>query len=350
MTDRIIQHIAEVAERWTDPEYDVRVDAVEETLEADNSFTEASVTVAINRCMHHLTPDALAGWSDRLRSAAEGAGDRTVGVLNPGNIPLVEVQDFAAVLLAGFSYAGTVSSRSPALFPAFVEDLRREDPGLPAHIGGLDDVLTGVDALIASGTDETMGMVAERARAAGLPDASLWLRGHRFGVAVLDGRESEEERAALAEDVLLHEGAGCRSVAIVWAPSGTSPDPWLESFAEFRAAVPAPDSTTGRLKMQQAFLAAVDTPHAWAEDFQFLVSRGDPEPQGPAHLRWCEYESIDEAKNWITRHRESIQEVYVTERLGRSFPDASRPGDAQHPPLDWCPDQLCHADFFSRIC
>lgn len=352
MVDALVEQIAAVAERWADPEYDVRAAAVNETLEADNLFDEAAVAVAVNRQMNRLTMESLTDWSSRLRTAVEASGavdSKSVGVLNPGNIPLVEIQDLIAVLLAGWSYVGTVSSRSPALFPAFMEDLRGAMPELPARISGFREVLADADALIASGTDDTVETVRSRAVDAGLAEANLWLRGHRIGVAVIDGRESEEERLALAEDALLYEGAGCRSVAIVWAPAGTSPDPYLDAFAGFRAAFPAPESVTGRLKMQQALLAAVNAPHAWADDHQFLVSRGEPEAQGPAHLRWCEYDDVKQAIVWIEKSRAIVQEVYVTERLGRTFPAAARLGDAQHPPLDWCPDGLCHEDFFAGI-
>lgn len=352
MADLLVDHIAAVARRWSDPEYDIRAAAVEETLTADNPFTEAAVTVAVNRQMKRLTKVSMDAWRARLREAIDRPGAapmRTIGVLNPGNIPLVEVQDLIAVLLAGWSYVGTVSSRSPALFPAFLDELRREGPDVPARIRSFENTLTAADALIASGTDDTMSSVGERAAGAGLPKDRLWLRGHRIGVAVIDGRESEEEREALAEDVLLYDGAGCRSVAVVWAPAGVSPDPYLEAFAGFRAAFPASESVKGRLKMHQALLAAVDTPHAWADDFQFLVSRGEAEAQAPAHLRWSEYENVEEAAAWIASRERHVQEIYVPERLAKTFPKAARLGDAQDPPLDWCPDRLCHADFFARV-
>lgn len=355
MAESLVEHIAAVADRWSDPEYSVRAAAVEETLDADNtaadnSFSEAALTVAVNRQMNCLRKTSLQAWHDRLNEATAGAlPPKTIGVLNPGNIPLVEIQDLIAVLLAGWRYVGTVSSRSPVLFRAFLDDLKRKRPDLPARISTLKQTLAAADALIASGTNETMSMVGDKAAEAGIPDGCLWLRGHRIGVAVLDGRESEEEREALAEDVLLYEGAGCRSVAIAWAPAGVSPDPYLDAFAGFRAAFPAQDSVSGRLRMQQALLAAVDTPHAWADDFQFLVSRGEAEAQGPAHLRWCEYNSVEEAATWIGSSDQLIQEVYVTERLAKTFPTAARLGDAQNPPLDWCPDHVCHADFFARI-
>jgi hypothetical protein len=364
VTSDTIRHIADAARRWSDPEYGPRAAAVDETLEANGRFTEAAVTVAVNREMARLTPGALEGWAKRLRTAARtrdpgsgdgnqdidgGAGSMIVGVLNPGNIPFVELQDLIAVLLAGWRYAGTVSSRSPALLPAFLADLRTVDSDLPAHVGDPDSVLGAADALIASGTDETMEEVRSLAIDRGIDRNRMWLRGHRIGVSVLDGMESEEEREGMAEDALLHEGMGCRSVAIVWAPAGLSPDPWLEAFAAFRAAFPAPDKTIGPLKMQQAFLEAVDIPHAWADDYQFLVSRGDPEAQGPGHVRWCEYDEIGDVVDWLDRNEDLIQQIYATERLARTLPSAERPGSAQRPELDWCPDRRCHADFFADL-
>ena len=55
----VIPCIASTAERWMDPDYVVRAEAVERTLEADNYFTEAAIAFAINQQMALLTAEAL---------------------------------------------------------------------------------------------------------------------------------------------------------------------------------------------------------------------------------------------------------------------------------------------------
>ena len=128
-------------------------------------------------------------------------------------------------------------------------------------------------------------------------------------MAVVDGRETEEERDGLTEDALLHDGYGCRNVALIWAPKDLSPDAYLESMAAFRAVFPPHRDTPGALKMQQALLAALHLPHAYGEGLEFLLSNGEADVQGPGHLRWVAYEDLGEVAAWLARHTETIQLV-----------------------------------------
>lgn len=340
--------LADVAEKWTDPAYPVREDAVERTLAADNRFTEAALAFAINQQMALLTREALSNWQRALAPKGVPEEVKTISVLNPGNIPFVELQDLIAVLLAGHRYVGTVSSKSPALLPAFVSDVLDEEESVEADLTDWEDALAQADQLIASGSDETVAIIHERALKEGLDPGASWFRGHRYSVAILGGSESEQDLVDLAEDVLLHEGQGCRNVGLVFAPKSMSIDPVLDAFAHFRGMFVAHERTIGPLKMQQALLKAVDIPHAWAEGHEFLISRGAPEPQGPCHLRWVPYETRAEAEAWIRAEASSIQSTF-TNLAADLTPDWLSPlGSAQRPPLDWSPDRRSHADFFRR--
>ncbi len=327
--------ISDAAERWADPEYEPRQTATQETLRLDNRFTYESVSFAVNQQVHLLATPALREWIGTTFVDKP----RRVVVVNPGNIPFAELQDFVASILLGHSYRGKLSSRSPWLLPAFADDLR--DLGavfqadLTVDMPGLDPN----DGLIGSGFDDTMSSLQEAARAAGIPERRLLLRGSRFSVAVIGDGETEASMEQLAEDALLHEGLGCRNVAIVWAPAGESPDPFLDAMARFRAVFPAHPSTIGSLKMQIAYYEAADLPHAYADDGSFLVSKGDPEVQRPAHIRWVEYEDPDDVVQWLNDNRDRIQLVSTTDKVRDRLSAITIPviavGDAQRPGLGW---------------
>lgn len=336
--DRLVAALAATAARWQDPDAPDRAAAVAQTLARDNRFTEEATAFAVNQQMALLTPEALRAWVGGRRAAHP----RTVGVLHPGNLPLVELQDALAVLLVGHRYVGSLSSRAPDLLPAFLESVAAEYGGaLPLAFVAAEALFEEAEAVLATGSDEAMQWVAAQCEAHAIPPARRLLRGHRYAVAVLDGRETEAEREALAEDALLHEGTGCRSVALLWAPRETAPDPYLEAMAAFRGVFPAHPSTPGRLQMQKAFLEAVGQPHAFGEGLEFLLSRGAPEPQPPGHLRWAEYDDLSEVAAWLTAQAEVLQAVVVAPRLRRLLPAGLpylAPGEAQRPPLHWRPD------------
>lgn len=338
-----IRAVAAAARAWRNPDYAGRASAVQETLRAPNAFTEEAVAFAVNQQMALLAEEALAAWIRNRRPATPGA----VGALNPGNVPLAGLQDFLAIVLIGHRYLGTVSSKSPALLPAFVRDLRRFAPGVEAQFVSLPDLLAGADALVATGSDETIASLRTRTA---LPPGRCLFRGHSFAVGVLDGAEREDAYERLAEDMLLHEGFGCRNVAVLWAPRGLSPDGLLEAMARFRGVFPAHEGTAGRLAMQRALLEAVGASHAWGEGLEFLLSRGEPEAQPPGHLRWVEYEDLAEADAWLAE--QPVQLVVAEERVQKRLAFKGLrlvPGEAQRPALSWRPDGVDTVDFLSGI-
>ena len=328
----MFERIAHTAARWRDPDHRPRVRAVEATLRAPNRFTPEALTFAINQQMALLDASRLEAWIG-TRSAAQPL---TLGVFSAGNVPLVGLQDLLAVTAMGYRYLGSVSKKSDFLLPAFAREA-----GLDACFDAADKVWAASDAVIVTGADATRTWAEVQAKRHGIPRHRCLLRGHSYSAAVVDGRESAEERERLAEDALLHEGLGCRSVALVWAPETLSPDPYLESFAHMRAVFPVHRNTPGTLAMQQALLKALDASHAYGEGLEFLVSRGPAEVQAPGHIRWVPYRESEALAQGLLAHRARLQCVYAREGLLRQLPGElrlERLGMAQRPALDWQPD------------
>lgn len=344
----LIDAVAAVAARWQDPDHPERTAAVEATLAADNRFTEEAIAFAVNQQMSVLTPEALTAWVEGRWTASP----LTVGVLNAGNVPLADLQDFLAVVLTGHRYLGTVSSKSPALLPAFADEVQRDRPDLPARFVEASTLFAEAEAVIATGSEETKAWAVEQCDTHGISPERRLLRGHRFGVAVIDGHESEDEREMLAEDALLHEGFGCRNAALIWAPEGVPPDSYLDAFAAFRSVFPVHPEVPGTLKMQQAFLEATGQAHAYGEGLEFLLSRGAPDPQRPGHVRWVEYASLDEVTIWLREHADQVQVIVARDGLREQLPEAvalEPLGMAQRPALDWKPDGVDTIAFLAAL-
>jgi hypothetical protein len=90
--------------------------------------------------------------------------------------------------------------------------------------------------------------------------------------------------------------------------------------------------------MQKAFLEAQDKPRAFAEGLEFLVSRGSPEIPSPnGHIRWSEYEDLEEVDDWIREQGEALYAVVAREPLHDQLPASwplRTPGGLHIPPLD----------------
>lgn len=325
--------ISRVASRWRDPEYSTRREAVDATLEGPNRWTKEALNYALNRWMQRVTTEALSRWLGQKPSC----GDAVVGVLHGESDPLDGFRALLAVVARGHDYLGHVPDTSPELMPAFVRDLAGQISELEIEFLSRDKVLGQSSALLAQPKWERLESLRAACDDYDLPAHRILIHPERYAVGVLDGQEGTEQHDRFAEDLLLYEGGGHRRLAILWAPRNLEPDPYLQAMARFRGAFPGHPDTPGALEMKKAFLEARDEPHAYAAGLEFLVSRGDPEPQSPGHFRWVEYDDLDDVRKWLDGHTERVSTVVARETLHDQLPDSRplrTPGDLHVPPLD----------------
>lgn len=353
-----------VIQEWREPEHPPRETAVHDLLHGENTFTAEATAFALNQLMASVTPEVLSAIAE------EGAPDNreeTRVLLEHGEeMPTSGVRELLILALLGVPTHSVVPTTTPALAPAIVHSLRSafeesgEEwqtevtmmPGAPVE----EASETLPQANLPPGLDieafnfavtETSGPifdVVERRKKSGaqihhIPRPSIRT------VGVIDGSEPEEDRQDLAEDALIYEGAAPRCLKILWAPRDLTPDPILEAMAEFRGVFPAHDATPGALEMQRAFLEATDQSHAYAAGLQFLVSRGAPEAQDGAHVRWTEYDTLDDAVEWLVGQNQDMLYLVMRPSLHDRFSsllDAKganqdieilSPGQVHRPPL-----------------
>ena len=332
--------VAHVADHWADPEYAPREEASRTILSVADRLTEPALAFALNQFMDALEPERLKAWLDRPASAS-----CAVGLVVDDPVPTEALRVALAIWGRGHRVLGRTDDPGMALVQAVAAEL--EDHGVPAprQTCNEESLCAGADAVIALPTAETLDAVQARSDKAENP--ANWLSiPPTYSVAVIDGEEAEEDRKALAEDLLLYEGHHRRSVSVVWAPRGLNPDPYLDAMAQFRGVVPAHATTPGALEMPKAFLEAQNAPHAYADGLQFLLSRGDPEPQPGAHIRWSDYETADEAAVWVREHEARIHAIVARRDLHGIF-DApvpwKEPGTVHQPDVPDADDQAVAA-------
>ena len=167
-------------------------------------FTKAAILNVLKEIQPWLDQEQLNTWASAYPYAKT---PQTIALILPGNLPLVGFHDFLCVLVSGHKALVKLSSEDARLLPAFTNILFEMEPQLKERITFVNGKLQGFDAVIATGSSNSM--LHFKQYFAAYPSL---LRGHRTSVAVLDGSETPEELTALGQDIFQYFGRGCRNV------------------------------------------------------------------------------------------------------------------------------------------
>ena len=191
-------------------------------------FTPEFIETAVRQIANgFLQKEALTAWAGRYAVPEERAAPRTVGVVMAGNIPLVGFHDMLCVFVSGHRQLIKPSSRDESLIRHLVDHLVALDPGVAEWIG-LAERLNGCDAYIATGSNNSARYFDYY-----FGKYPHVIRRNRTSVGVLTGEESWEELEALADDVYLYFGLGCRNVTQLLVPENYDFLRLLEAFRKY---------------------------------------------------------------------------------------------------------------------
>lgn len=266
-----------------------------------------------------LTKNVLEAWLERYADDFH-VSEKVCGVVAAGNIPAVAFHDILSVLAAGWRPLVKLSSKDRYL--------------LPVLFGDADFSLSTdgwkVDALLTMGGDRAAEHFSSEFR--GIPSV---IRRGRFSAAVITGNEGPEELDALAEDMLLYYGLGCRSVTCLLVPEGYCFDMLGEAAAKF-AGMHLGRIIYDNYRKNKAVLTMEGESFLDMSPLLFRNMRagGIPidkcTPYGRSlqvgEVWYAEYASVNETDMFINGNIERIQKII------RNF------GSAQRPAVDDFPD------------
>ena len=193
-------------------------------------FIERNVRYAINAIGRTLTRKGIINWLSKYEpELVKTRKPVNVGVVMAGNIPLAGFHDFLCVLMTGNRFIGRSSTDDRVLLPSIAEILVDIEPAFKDSIVFTEERLKGFDAVIATGSNNTSRYFEYY-----FGKYPSIIRRNRSGVAVLTGKENDDDLKALADDIFIHFGLGCRNVAKVFLPSGISPDYIFPGMEEYR--------------------------------------------------------------------------------------------------------------------
>ncbi|MBK7343595.1 MAG: acyl-CoA reductase [Saprospiraceae bacterium] len=191
-------------------------------------FTPRQVRLAIsNICSSMLEPSRLQQWITSYALPVSKPDRKKVGLVMAGNIPLVGFHDFLCVWLSGHHSLIKLSEKDALLLTWILTQLNGINPAFEGD-WEIVDRLTGFDAVIATGSNNSARYFD--AYFGAYPHI---IRKNRNAVAVLNGTESSDQLALLAQDILTYFGLGCRNVSKLIVPAGYDFHPLLDIIDQY---------------------------------------------------------------------------------------------------------------------
>ena len=188
-------------------------------------FTKENLSRAFEGIAFMLEKDKLQQWLEPYEPLSPEV-PKITGIIMAGNIPMVGFHDLLSVLITGHFAAIKTSSQDTYLVQLLIDWLLEIEPRFKKNLE-VRDRLTAIDALIATGSDNTARYFEYYFR-----NHPRVIRKNRTSVAILDGRETETQLKALGKDIFWYFGLGCRNVSKVFVPKNYDPKAFFEANEE----------------------------------------------------------------------------------------------------------------------
>ena len=174
-------------------------------------FTSENIRFSIQSWVEALTFSNLETWLKPY--SINTPNPKVVAIIMAGNIPLVGFHDFLTVLISGHSVLVKQSSNDKHLLPYLAKYLELVEPEFKGKITFTEAKMENFDAVIATGSNNTARYFEYYFK--GKPSI---IRNNRNSVAVLNGKETEDDLKNLSEDIFRYYGLGCRNVSKLFVP------------------------------------------------------------------------------------------------------------------------------------
>jgi hypothetical protein len=288
-------------------ELDVLKEKIKESEIRNNWFSEESVLSSLQSISEQLTTENFDAWLTPY-NLENNTQDKKVLLVMAGNIPLVGFHDFLSVIVSGNKVVVKLSSNDRVLLPYLWEVLCKINPIISDKLEYIEDLKERkFDAVIATGSDNSAKYFEYYFK-----NIRRIIRKNRRSVAVLNGKETQQELKGLAEDVFLYFGLGCRNVSKVFLPNGYNLDKLFDVFFPFQDVVNHKKYGNNYDYNKAIFLMGG---HELTEN-GFLLMKEDTSLQSPVSMLFYEfYEDLDKVKDYINENEDLLQCVVSKEDI-----------------------------------
>ena len=254
-----------------------------------------------------------------------------------GNIPLVGFHDLLCVWVSGHKAVVKLSSEDKLLLPFIVEQLRDRIPEWAEAVTFSDEKITDFDAVIATGSNNTARYFEYY-----FGKKPHIIRKNRNSVAVLTGKETQEELTALGKDIFQYYGLGCRSISKLFVPENYFFDAFFQAIYAYRDIINEQKYANNYDYNKAVYLMSL---YKLLEN-GFLILKEDKSYASPIATLFYEYYTDTEAlKKQLITDTEQIQCVVAKGLL----PDEIAFGNTQIPQLWEYADNVDTLKFLSNL-
>ncbi len=298
-------------------------------------FTKENLLFATESWSKALTQENINKWI--VNESLGNNKSQKVAVIMAGNIPLVGFHDFLSVLISGHSVLVKQSSNDKHLLPFLAKYLEYVEPELKGQIEFTEQKLTGFDAVIATGSNNTARYFEYYFK-----DKPSIIRKSRNSLAVITGNESEQDFENLSEDVFRYFGLGCRSVSKLFVPKGYDFDTFFKGMFNQQEIINNTKYANNYDYNKAVYLMS---------EFDilengFLMIKEDQSYASPiASVFYEYYDNIDDLKIKLWEDREQIQCIVAKDFIENEIAF----GQTQNPQLWDYADGVNTLEFLSKI-
>ena len=189
------------------------------TLENSNRTLQNIVT-------NFLQKEKLEAWAKHYEIPKISL-PKTIGIIMSGNIPMDGFHDLLSVFVSGHRAKIKLSADDKFLIPYCIKVMKGEFPEVENYFS-LVERMTDFDVIIANGNRDSIKIF--QTYFSKYPNI---IRTNKFGIGVLDGKESTENLAKFGEDIFHYFGLSSRSVSKIYIPENYDFVPLLEASHEF---------------------------------------------------------------------------------------------------------------------
>lgn len=215
-------------DRLLDPKNEELIQTKSNIYQQNSWFLPAFIDKAIDQiATQFLNKDALQSWVNAYPQISDKMTHKKVGIVMAGNIPLVGFHDLLSTLVAGHTAVVKLSSKDTVSIEYIIQTLMEIEPQWKEYII-VQSQLKDCDAYIATGSNNTSRYFEQY-----FGKYPHIIRSNKTSVAILDGNESPMDLDALADDMMLYFGRGCRNVTQVWVPEGYDFIPLITALKKY---------------------------------------------------------------------------------------------------------------------